>query len=112
VKTTGLSAAPSYLVRFFGPSGKSLGTRSIPTVASEGTYTYVSRVLAPGEVPAAAAVLNIELDLEKVSTGTAFLDDLLIEPISQEAVAQANRDGIHGRVPALSSSPAVFRSIP
>jgi PKD domain len=81
VKTTGLDTAPTYNVRFLGASGQNLGTRSIAALTSEGAYTYVSRELLAGDIPAAAALLSVELMLDQVSSGTAFFDDLMVEAI-------------------------------
>jgi PKD domain len=81
VKTAGLATAPTCNVRFRGVSGANLGTRAIAAVTSEGAYTYVSRELLAGDIPAAAALLAVEIGLAKVPTGIAFFDDLMVEPI-------------------------------
>jgi hypothetical protein len=81
VKTTGLGRAPTYNVRFLGASRENLGTRSIAAVTSEGAYTYVSPELLAGDIPAAAALLSVELMLDQVSSGTAFFDELKVEAI-------------------------------
>ena len=59
---------------FLGASGQNLGS-------SEGAYTYVSRELLAGDIPAAAALLSVEFMLDQVSSGTAFFDDLMVEAI-------------------------------
>ena len=66
---------------FLGASGQNLGTRSIAAATSEGAYTYVSRELLAGDIPAAAALLSVEFMLDQVSSGTAFFDDLMVEAI-------------------------------
>jgi hypothetical protein len=81
VKTTGLDTAPTYGVRLLGASGANLGLRPIAAVTSEGAYTYVSRDLRAGDIPAATAMLRVELQLAEVAAGTAFFEDLMIEPI-------------------------------
>ena len=50
-------------------------------MTSEGAYTYVSRELLAGDIPAAAALLSVEFMLDQVSSGTAFFDDLMVEAI-------------------------------
>lgn len=81
VKTTGLGTAPTFNIRFLGASGQNLGTRAVAAVTSEGGYTYVSREFLAGDIPAAAALLSVELRLDQVSSGTAFFDDLMVEPL-------------------------------
>jgi hypothetical protein len=41
----------------------------------------VSRELLAGDIPSAAALLAVEIGLAEVTTGTAFFDDLMVEPI-------------------------------
>jgi len=81
VKTVGLRTAPTYEVRFLGASGQSLDTRSIAAITSKGTYSHVSRDLLATDIPAASAMVRVEIRLEQVSSGTAFFEDLLVEPI-------------------------------
>jgi len=37
--------------------------------------------MVAGDIPAAAALLSVELMLDQVSSGTAFFDDLMVEAI-------------------------------
>jgi len=41
----------------------------------------VSRDLLATDIPAASAMVRVEIRLEQVSSGTAFFEDLLVEPI-------------------------------
>ena len=81
VKTRGLSTAPTFNVRFLDASRHNLGTRGIAAITSEGAYTYVSHELTAAEIPAAAALMNVEIGLAQLASGTALFDDILVEPI-------------------------------
>jgi hypothetical protein len=81
VKTSGLGTAPTFNVRFLDASRHNLGTRGIAAITSEGAYTYVSHELTAAEIPAAAALLTVEIGLVHVVSGTAFFDDIMVEPI-------------------------------
>ena len=81
VKTLDLATAPTFSVRFLGASGQNLGLRQVAAVTSEGEYRYVSRDLPAGDIPAATAMLRVELLLDQVATGTAFFEDLRVEPL-------------------------------
>ena len=81
LKTTGLGTPPTFNVRFLGKSGQNLGTRSVSAINSDDAYTYVSRDFLDGDIPAAAVLLNVELRLDPVTSGTAFFDDVMIEPL-------------------------------
>ena len=81
VKTIDLATAPTFSVRFLGASGQNLGIRTIAAVTSEGEYRYVSRDLPASDIPGATAMLRVELLLDQVATGTAFFEDLRVEPL-------------------------------
>jgi hypothetical protein len=82
LKTEGLSTAPTLNVRLRGAAGQNLGTRSVATTLSESGYTWVSRVLTSSDLPAGTASLTVEIRLETLPTGTAWFDDVMVEPIS------------------------------
>ena len=73
LKTAGLSAPPSIVARF--DTG---GNRVVAQTTSEGTYRYVSAELTAS---AGAQRLTIRLRLDRGTTGTAYFDDLLVEPL-------------------------------
>jgi hypothetical protein len=73
VKTEGLDAAPTIRVCF--DNG---GERTVSQILSEGAYRYVSAVVP---APAGAKQLTLRLRLEANLAGTAYFDDLLIEPL-------------------------------
>ncbi len=81
IKTSGLAVAPTYNIRFLGSSGQNMGTRSVAAITSEGAYAYVSHDFLPADIPAGAASISVELRLDEVTTGTAFFDDLMVEPL-------------------------------
>jgi hypothetical protein len=72
VKTIGLATAPTYELQFWGASGQNLSSTLIAAVLSE-PYSYVSGYLAPTEILAGTALLEVRLGLAKVSSGRALL---------------------------------------
>jgi hypothetical protein len=74
LKTGGLTVAPTIVGRFDTGGGD----QSVAPETSEGAYRYVS-----GEVtaPPGAKRLTIRLQLVQGATGTAYFDDLLLEPL-------------------------------
>lgn len=81
VKTTGLSAAPTVKVVLLGSSGQTLATRALTVPLSEGQYGYVSRTLAPSDMPVGTASLSLVIELPQLTDGTAFIDDVMVEPL-------------------------------
>jgi PKD domain-containing protein len=80
VKTVDLQTAPTLRVRF-RDAVQGVGLRSIAAVTSEGAYTYVSGEVPASEIPAAAVLMNVEMRLDPVASGTAFFDDVMVVPI-------------------------------
>src|SRR5262249_55421399 len=81
IKTSGLAVAPRYSIRFYGSAGQNMGTTTVAAVTSEGAYSYVSHDYLPADIPAGVASISVELQLDEVTTGTAFFDDLMVEPL-------------------------------
>jgi hypothetical protein len=74
LKTTGLSAPPTISARF--DTG---GNQMVARTTSEGAYRYVSAVLT---APTGAQRLTVRIRLDRDSTGIAYFDDLLVEPLA------------------------------
>jgi hypothetical protein len=84
LQTAGLGTAPTFHVRFLGAGGGNLGTRSVASSPSEGAYTFLTRDLLDADIPAGTAMLAVELRLGAVASGTAWFDDLMIEPLGEK----------------------------
>lgn len=55
------------------------GNQAVASGAAEGAYRYVSRELSPP--PMGARRLTIRLRMEAGTTGVAYVDDILVEPL-------------------------------
>jgi K319-like protein/carbohydrate binding protein with CBM4/9 domain len=82
LKTVGMGTAPLIQVRFLDASRAGRGAKIISNVPSEGSYRLASGIVAAAEIPAGTALLEVTIHLDHVSTGSAYLDDVLVEPIS------------------------------
>jgi hypothetical protein len=81
VKTSGLSLPPTFEITLHGPSGRTLGTRTITIAAADSDYTYLSRTLDAADIPAETASLMVTMGLPRLAEGTAFFDDVMVEPL-------------------------------
>jgi hypothetical protein len=80
LRTEGLGIAPTLQVQFSDAAGQTLGGISVPTSISEGSYSYVSRDVLAADVPAETVFVRVILRLPEVAAGSAFFEDVMVEP--------------------------------